>query len=80
MNPTWIPRKEIEQKARDILRQHGLKTIPINPVSLANRLGIKVNNAKFSDDSISAMIAKRGENMIVIVSRRGPAIHGKGSR
>jgi Zn-dependent peptidase ImmA (M78 family) len=69
---TWIPRNEIEQKARDVLRQHGLQTVPINPVSLANRLGIKVNNAKFSDDSISAMIAKRGENIMLLVAEQDP--------
>jgi Zn-dependent peptidase ImmA (M78 family) len=68
----WIPRQEIEQKARDILRQHGLETIPINPVLLANKLGIKVNNAKFSDDSISAMIARRGENILLLVAQDDP--------
>lgn len=68
----WIARQEIEKMARDILRQHNLETLPINPVLLANRIGIKVNNAKFSDDSIAAMIAKRGDNIMVLVNQDDP--------
>lgn len=72
-SPTkWIPRLEIEKMARDILRQHGLETIPINPVLLANRLGITVNNAKFSDDTVAAMIAKRGANIMLLVNNDDP--------
>lgn len=68
----WLSRQEIEQKARDILRQHGLETIPINPVSLANQLGIQVNNAKFNNDTIAAMIAKRGDNLMLLVNQDDP--------
>ena len=65
----FMSRREIEGKARDVLRQHGLLTVPINPVTLAQREGIAVNNAKFSDDNLSGMIAKRGKNMTILVNR-----------
>jgi Zn-dependent peptidase ImmA (M78 family) len=68
----WLSRQEIEKKARDILRQHSLATLPINPILLANRIGIKVNNAKFSDDTIAAMIAERGDNIMVLVNQDDP--------
>ena len=50
-------------KARDVRRAHRLETIPVDPVILANRLGIKVYNAKFADDNLVGMIAKRGGNL-----------------
>ena len=39
---------------------------------LANRLGMKVNNAKFSDDNVVGMIAKRGENLTLLVNQSDP--------
>lgn len=50
---------EIENKANEILKDHNLFTIPIDPVIIANRLKIKVNNALFSDENLSGMISKR---------------------
>lgn len=65
----YLRRSEIERKAGDILRSHGLETVPINPVTLAERVGIRVNNAKFADDTLSGMIAKRGDDIMILVSR-----------
>lgn len=64
-----LKRQEIEQRAGDVLREHGLESIPVNPVVLANRLGMAVHNAKFSDDSIVGMIAKRGEQITLLVNQ-----------
>ena len=60
-------RGDIEQRARDVLRKHGLETIPVNPVELALREGFRVNNAKFAEDNLSGMIAKRGDNLMILV-------------
>ena len=68
----FIPRQEIEQRAKDVLRQHGLESIPIDPVVLANRLGIKVFNAKFSDDNLVGMIAKQGKDVTMLVNQSDP--------
>ena len=66
---THRKRREIESEAARILRQHGLYSIPVDPVALANRSGIKVYNAKFSDDNLSGMIAKRGDSVNVLVNQ-----------
>lgn len=67
-NVPYLAREEIEQRAADVLRRHGLESIPIDPVVLANRLGMAVHNAKFSDDSLVGMIAKRGDKTTLLVN------------
>jgi Zn-dependent peptidase ImmA (M78 family) len=67
--PKPLSRAEVEQQAAEILRQHGLYSIPVNPVELANRNGIKVHNAKFSDEGLSGMVAKRGKDVTVLVNQ-----------
>ena len=68
----YIKTEDLERRAAEILRQHGLYSIPVDPVILANRLGIKVHNAKFSDDSLSGMIAKRGNSVTLLVNESDP--------
>lgn len=68
----FLSRQEIEDKARDVRRNHGLEAVPVDPVVLANRLGMKVYNAKFSDDNLVGMIAKRGDNLTLLVSQADP--------
>ncbi|MCU7492871.1 MAG: ImmA/IrrE family metallo-endopeptidase [Ignavibacteria bacterium] len=58
---------EIEKKAKAILKRHNLYSIPIDPVVLANVNGIKVNNAVFSEEGISGLVAKRGDNVSILV-------------
>ncbi len=65
-------RSAVELHAKEILSQHGLYALPIDPVLLANRLGIAVNNAKFSDDSFAALIAKRGHTTRIFVDQSDP--------
>ena len=65
-------RTKIELQTREILLQHGLYSLPIDPVRLANRMGISVNNAKFTDDSRAALIAKRGQTTRVFVEQSDP--------
>lgn len=62
-------RAEIEEEAAAILKRHGLLSIPIDPVTLANASGIKVHNAKFSDDRLSGMVAKRGDLRTILVNQ-----------
>ncbi len=65
-------RSEIEHRAKEVLSQHGLYSLPIDPVCLANRLGVTVNNAKFADDSWAALIAKRGHTTRIFVEQSDP--------
>jgi Zn-dependent peptidase ImmA (M78 family) len=68
----FLQRSEIESRARDVLKRHNLTTVPIDPLLLANREGIKVNNAKFSDDNLVGMIAKRGDDVTMLVKYDDP--------
>lgn len=68
----FLSREEIEERARDVLRHHGLESVPINPVTLAKRLGMAVNNAKFSDETMVGMIAKRGDDVTILVNQGDP--------
>ncbi len=65
-------RSAVELQAKGILSQHGLYSLPIDPVLLANRLGITVNNAKFAEDSCAALIAKRGHTTRIFVEQSDP--------
>jgi len=63
-----MKKSEIEAFARQTLKDHGIYSIPVDPVLLANNLGIRVSNAVFSDPKLSGMIAKRGENSSLLVN------------
>ena len=62
-----LTKSSIEKVATDTLRQHGLHSIPVDPIALANRLGIKVNNAKFSEPNLAAMLSKRGNVVWILL-------------
>ncbi len=62
----------MERQAKEVLTQHGLFSVPVDPVLLANRLGVTVNNAKFSDDSWSALVAKRNHTTRIFVEQSDP--------
>ncbi len=68
----FLSRDAIEQRAAAIRRSHGLETIPVDPVILANREGIAIHNAKFAEDSIVGMIAKRGDTVTLLVNQSAP--------
>jgi Zn-dependent peptidase ImmA (M78 family) len=68
----FLSREQVEQRAKDVLREHGLTTIPIDPIVLAKAQGIKVFNAKFSDDSLVGMVAKRGDDITILVNQTDP--------
>ena len=68
----YLSRRQVEERAKSVLKAHGLESIPVDPVVLANRLGIRVNNAKFSDDSLVGMIAKRGDAVTILVNQSDP--------
>ena len=55
-----------------MLKRHNLTTVPIDPVMLAQREGIRVNNAKFSDENMAGMIVKRGEDLSMLVNFDDP--------
>ena len=68
----FMSREEVERPAVDVLRSHSLETVLVDPVMLANRLGISVPDAKFSDDNLVGMIAKRGGTVTMLVNVANP--------
>ena len=59
---------QIEEEAKRILQLHGLYSIPVDPVTLANNSGIKVYNAKFGEAGVSGAVAKRGNSVKILVN------------
>lgn len=68
----FLERSEVEKRAKEVREEHNLTTIPIDPVLLANRLGVKVLNAKFWDDNLVGTIEKRGDDMRILVKQSDP--------
>lgn len=65
-------RSQVERCAKEVLIQHGLYSVPVDPVDLANKLGVTVHNAKFADDSLAGLIAKRGGSAQILVEQSDP--------
>ncbi len=68
----FLTARQVEGKASDVLKRHNLTTVPIDPVTLARREGIRVNNAKFADDNMAGMIVKRGDDVSMLVNYDDP--------
>jgi len=64
------PSKEsIARQAREVLKRHNLYQVPVDPVAVANALGVKVHNAMFTDPNISGVIASSGGTSVVYVKK-----------
>lgn len=61
-------RQEIERRAKDILRDHGLLQLPVDPLKVAHALKIRVHNAKFSEEDKSGAITKRDGNIAIYLN------------
>jgi len=54
----FIDRAHIESAASDLLRRLELFSVPVNPVTVAERLGIRVYSLLFQDSAISDVLRK----------------------
>ena len=52
-------KEEIELEAERLLDRFGLASEPVDPITVANDLGLKVFNAAFPEEGIHGLIAKR---------------------
>lgn len=68
----FLKREEIEARASEVRGRHKMTTIPIDPVLIAEREGIKVNNAKFKRDNLVGLIMKDGDDVTVLVKQDDP--------
>lgn len=58
---------DIEQKAKELLKEHGLYTVPVDPIKLAESLNVEVYETNFKDENLSGVISK-DENKVVILT------------
>lgn len=70
--PSALQKEEIEERAAHILQAHGLYVIPVDVVTLANREGIKVHNAKFSEEGLSGILHRSGTTVTALVNQSDP--------
>jgi Zn-dependent peptidase ImmA (M78 family) len=61
-------KREIEAKAAQVLRDHGMLDMVVDPVRLANDAGLRVYNAKFGNDDVHGLIAMRDGKAKVYVN------------
>jgi Zn-dependent peptidase ImmA (M78 family) len=67
-----MKRSEIEKYATQILRDHNLLEVPVDPLKVARALGIKVMNAVFSEPEKSGAVAKHGETFQIFLNANEP--------
>lgn len=68
-----MTRAEIEARAEALLRDHGLLGMAVDPVRLASALGVKVFNAKFGEEDVHGLLARRnGEATIYVNATDAP--------
>ena len=68
-----MTRDEIEARAEALLRDHGLLGMAVDPVRLASALGVKVFNAKFGENDVHGLLARRnGESTIYVNTTDAP--------
>lgn len=63
-----MTKREIEAKAAQVLRDHGLLDMTVDPVRVANAAGLRVYNAKFGNDDVHGVVSMRGGKAKVYVN------------
>ncbi len=66
-------RLEVERNARNILRDHNLLQLPVDPLKVAHALNIRVMNAKFSEENKSGVVSKRGNDLSIYLDYDDPS-------
>lgn len=67
-------KKEIEDIAREVLTDHGLLDIPVDPIEVARALGVKVVSASFSDNEISGLVSKSHGKQAIYLNARDAVV------
>ncbi|HEY4217890.1 MAG TPA: ImmA/IrrE family metallo-endopeptidase [Gemmatimonadaceae bacterium] len=69
-----MKKPDIEARARGVLEAHGLIEMAVDPIRLANSLGIKVYNAKFGEADVHGLLAIRGGVPAIYVNADDSAV------
>ena len=68
----FLPREEIERRAADLRREGGVVSIPVDPVALAEELGISVYLTDFDDPQIVGLIHRVDDGWEILLDDEGP--------
>jgi Zn-dependent peptidase ImmA (M78 family) len=68
-----MKRADIETRARQILRDHNLLRVPVDPIAVANALGTRVLEAVFSKAEESGAVVRRGAQFSIFVNANEPS-------
>jgi Zn-dependent peptidase ImmA (M78 family) len=64
---------EIEARAQEVIRDHGMVDMAVDPVRIANTQNVKVYNAKFGEANIHGLLARRaGATQILVEADDAP--------
>jgi Zn-dependent peptidase ImmA (M78 family) len=67
-----MKRVEIEARATQILRDHNLLQMPVDPLKVAHAVGVRVMSAVFSEPEKSGAVVKRSGEFSVFVNANEP--------
>lgn len=68
----FVEKESLEARAEEILKEHNLYGVPVDPIALAAKLNITVNNAHFSQSNVSGLTSKRGPVSLILVNASEP--------
>lgn len=68
----FLEPQQVESKADEVRERHKLTTVPIDPLMIARRENISVNNAKFAEGNVVGMIVKRGDDVSMLINSADP--------
>lgn len=68
-----MTKEEIQELARKVLVDHNLFAVPVNPVEVASRLGLRTVHAVFSEPKYSGLTARRKNGITTILVKEGEA-------
>lgn len=60
---------DVEQAASQVLAENHAKDIPIDPILIANKLGIKVYEVNFKDNNMSGIITKQDDKVVIYIEK-----------
>ena len=63
-----IPRKKIQTKVYDLLRQNQIERPPTDVYRVAGSLGIKILLTKFDRDDVSGVLIRKGDDILIGVN------------
>lgn len=67
---SYLSMEDIEEKAKEVLTARNLTTIPIDPLTIAEKEKIEVNNAVFIDKNNTSMLIKHQDGWTLFVANQ----------